>query len=571
MTALSRLLLGSALGSIALACVAGSASAAEWRPRSTVGAYLAAGHAQSERDLESASAFLAEVLRDDPGETDLLRRAFTVSLAAGIDDQALALAAQFSAIQPDDPLARIALVMEAARDGDWALADERLSGLKGEGIERAIVPLIRTWIATGKGDAAASAKALDDLGAIQGFEGLAGIHKALTLEVQGDLAGAEAAFQSLGDLGRTIRLVQAYVSVEQRLGHPERAQALVDDIQKQGTDNVLFTELAEQLAAGATVAPPVTDAKEGLAEALFYIASIANQDQAATSGDVALIYARFALILRPDFPMAQLLIGDILAGAEQPEGALAAYRAVPPEGAVGWVARLRSTVVLDRLDRSDEALDVITDLVAERPERADAYVRMGDIYRGERKFEAAAVAYDDAARRDPALAESDWSFLYRRAIVLERSDQFERAEADFRKAVELRPDEAYLLNYLGYSLLDRGLKIDEAETLIRKAIAISPDDGAIIDSLGWVYFKRGDFAQAVETLESAISHMTGDATVNDHLGDAYWMVGRFREARFQWERALRAATADEDEKLAETIRGKLAHGLEGTRSEASTD
>lgn len=546
------------LGTVLLG--AGPVAAAEdWRPSSVVGAYLAGGHAQMTQDLPAAAAFLGEVLAADPDNVSLLRRTFTIGLAAGADEQATAWAAALLEADPDDPLARLALVMEAARDGEWALATERLSGMHAEGIERAIVPLIRSWLLVGQGDVDGAAAALDELAGIAGFEGLADIHRALLADVTGDLETAEATFERLGDLGHTVRLVQAYVSVAQRLGHAGEAAVLLADLHDRGVSHVLISEMAERLAAGEPVESPVTNAVEGLAEAMFYIASIANQDVGGGSGDVALIYARFALLLRPDFAAARMLVGDILNDAGQPAGALAAYDAVTDGGAIGWLARLRSTSALDRMDRFDEALDRLTDLIAERPDRPEAYVRMGDIYRVQEMFGPAVVAYDDAARRDPRLVEEDWTFLFRRAIVLERSDAFDRAEGDFRKAIELRPNEPHLLNYLGYSLLDRDMKIDEAEALIREAYAMAPDDGAIIDSLGWVYYKRGDLEVAVSTLEDAVARMPADPVLNDHLGDAYWRVGRQREARFQWERALREAGSDAA--LAAAIRAKLRDGL----------
>ena len=106
--------------------------------------------------------------------------------------------------------------------------------------------------------------------------------------------------------------------------------------------------------------------------------------------------------------------------------------------------------------------------------------------------------------------------------------------------------------------MDRGEQLDEAEALIRRAIDLRPNDGYIIDSLGWVYFRTGRYPQAVQTLEEAIVLRPDDAVINDHLGDAYWVVGREREARFQWQHALR--TADEPEMIA-SIEEKLANGL----------
>src|SRR3546814_661180 len=113
-----------------------------------------------------------------------------------------------------------------------------------------------------------------------------------------------------------------------------------------------------------------------------------------------------------------------------------------------------------------------------------------------------------------------------------------RAEPDLRKAMELAPDQAVVLNYLGYALLDRNLNLDEAQRLIEKASALRPRDGAITDSLAWVYFQRGDFLRAIALLEQAVQVAPAEPTINEHLGDAYWRIGRKYEARYSWRAAI---------------------------------
>src|SRR3546814_19519004 len=97
-----------------------------------------------------------------------------------------------------------------------------------------------------------------------------------------------------------------------------------------------------------------------------------------------------------------------------------------------------------------------------------------------------------------------------------------RAEPDLRKAMELAPDQAVRLNYLGYALLDRNLNLDEAQRLIEKARALSPRHGAITDSLAWVYFKRGDFLLAIALLEQAVQVATHEPTIHQPLDHPYY-------------------------------------------------
>jgi Flp pilus assembly protein TadD len=151
--------------------------------------------------------------------------------------------------------------------------------------------------------------------------------------------------------------------------------------------------------------------------------------------------------------------------------------------------------------------------------------------------------------------------FFGRGIVLERIKQWPRAEADMKKALELSPEQPYVLNYLGYSWIDQGLHLDAGMKMLKRATELRPDDGAITDSVGWAYYRLGQFDQAVEWLERASEQKGDDATVVEHLGDAYWHVGRRREARFQWNRALNQKP---DKDRIPVILDKVSNGLSGS-------
>lgn len=138
-------------------------------------------------------------------------------------------------------------------------------------------------------------------------------------------------------------------------------------------------------------------------------------------------------------------------------------------------------------------------------------------------------------------------------------DEWDKAEVDFRNALTIKPDQANILNYLGYSLIDRGEKLDEAMAMIQKAVSLQPESGYIVDSLAWGLFKLGKYEAAIPHMEKAAELMPVDPIVMDHLGDLYWAVGRQLEAKFQWRRAL---SFDPEPKDATRIREKLRVGLD---------
>jgi tetratricopeptide (TPR) repeat protein len=112
-----------------------------------------------------------------------------------------------------------------------------------------------------------------------------------------------------------------------------------------------------------------------------------------------------------------------------------------------------------------------------------------------------------------------------------------------------------------------GLNLDEALNMIRTAVDLRPNDGYIVDSLGWAYYRLGRYEDAVEQLEQAVELRPEDPVINDHLGDAYWQVGRKREASFQWAHARDLGPEEQD---LPKILDKLDNGLDGAKSKVET-
>jgi tetratricopeptide (TPR) repeat protein len=273
---------------------------------------------------------------------------------------------------------------------------------------------------------------------------------------------------------------------------------------------------------------------------------------------VALVYIRMALDLDPDMALARLVLADILEEQERHDAAIEAFQAMPPDSPLSWQARLSLADLLDRSDRTDEAIALLQEMIEERPDQVDPPMQLGSVYRMDQRFEEAAAAYDIAVERLGTPTADRWALFYFRGIAHERSGEWEEAEADFLKALELSPEHPYVLNYLAYSWIEQGVNYDKALDMLKQAVSLRPGDGFIVDSLGWVYFRLGQYDLAVEQLERANELMPTDPVLNDHLGDAYWRVGRRSEARYQWQRAL---TFSPEADQVQAIEAKIEKGL----------
>lgn len=525
------------------------------RASTLAGAYLSSTYASGNGDIAAAAEFMAQALARDPETLGVLQQTFLLSLASGDLDMAVPLAERVQEAVPIDPMSDLLLLVDDAKSGNYAAALERAKAMPKEGVARFVVPLVSAWLHAGLKDRAAVEAALDELASIQGFSGLATVERGLVLEVLGADQDAIAALETALEQGQSLRVIETLGALYARAGRIEDAQALFGRFMTGNPGSVMLAPAMETLAAGEAPEAPIAGPKEGLADALFQIASALDQEGAS---DLALTYARMSLHLQPDMALSRILLGDLLAARGEIDLALDSYGAIDSDRPAAWAARLSAARALAAAGRTDEAIERLRRMAEDRPRSGDALVTLGDVYRSEERFEDAVAAYDEAQERQPALAESDWTFLYRRGIALERAQEWARAEQDLKAAVELNPDHAPLLNYLGYSWIDRGENIAEAQAMIEQAVALMPEDGYIVDSLGWAYYRTGQIGKAVETLERAAGLQPGDPVINDHLGDAYWMAGRRNEAVYQWRRALRTA---EEQDLILSIEEKIANGV----------
>ena len=523
---------------------------------STYGSYLAARQAQAVRDTSSAAEFYTQALAQNPDDPELMRRAFTLLAAEGRIEEAAALAEKLRALGSGIQMAGLVRAVHAAKIGQYARAESELAALPDGGYNSFIGPLLRAWLIAARGEPQRGVVALAALGQTRGFEMFENIHAALILDQAGELKAAAPYYERAEASGATyLRLVQAMASYYARSGQAERARSALSGFDNDGGDSVVRGNRPELANGPLLTEPLVRTPLEGMAEALFDLASLLNQQNL---DDLAMVMVRLSLHLQPDLDIGLLLAADILEDSDRTEQAIAMYRRIPTSSPLAWSARLRSATLLDDLGRTDDAIATLAALADERPARPDALIAMGDLLRGKERFAEAAAAYDKAMARIGTLEQRHWALLYSRGIALERSKQWMRAEADFLKALELNPDQPYVLNYLGYSWVEHGINLDKALTMIETAVKLRPEDGYIVDSMGWVLFRLGRYAEAVPHLERAVELRPADPTINDHLGDAYWRVGRENEARFQWDRALVLKPSPEE---AREIQTKLKRGL----------
>lgn len=488
--------------------------------------YLVGRYAAQRGDMQEAAQRLDAALRHDAGDRELLTQAFLSAVMAGKPE-----AADLARRLPDNAVAQLLLADREAMAGRWEAAEARYMALPQQGIAQVLRPLLVAWAQLGAGHTETALGTLRPMVEGQQFRGVYALHAALIADLGGRPGEATRLYRAAqAEYGTpNLRLGQILAGWHARRGAMAEAQAVLQETLRGGE-----LAMARPALEAGVMDRAVRSATDGIAEAYLAMAATLRQQNAT---DVAQVVLRLALDLRPDFTPARLLMAD-LQDAIRPEAALATLEQVPESDPLAAVVGMRRAALLVAMDRRDDAAAVLERLAGLYPDRPEPLAQLGEVQRRRGHFAEAAATYTRAMERVPDPDAVPWGLHYERGIAFDRSGRWDRAEADFKRALELSPDQPYVMNYLAYSWTEQGRNLDEARRMLERAAVLRPEDGAIADSLGWVLYRQGELDEAIRRLERAVELEPGDSTINGHLGDAYHAVGRTHEAVFQWRRAL---------------------------------
>ncbi len=525
------------------------------------GDYLAARQAALSNDFATGVRYFESALAGDPANPFLLENAIVSNVAAGDFDAAGPMADSMVANGNPSQIANVVRSVNAARAKDWDAVFAQLES--GEEVGPLVDGLTQSWAFVGQGKMSAALESFDTLSETAGMSAYTQYHKALALAYVGDFEGADALFKSGPNVGMryTRRAAITHAQILSQLGQNEDALNLVNGIFGTQVDPTLVA-LRQTLTSDDTMPfTIVRSAQDGLSEVYLAVAQVLAPDQ---NDKYTLRFARAAMALNPANTDAVLLTAGLLDDLAQYDLATTTYGVVSGDDPANQSAQLGRSEALRKAGRIDEAIVVLEGLVAQYPDMPRVHAAAADLYREAEDLPAAKESYTTALSLYDTADPIKWFIHYARGITNHSLDDWPAAEADFRAALDLNPDQPQVLNYLGYSMVERDINLDEALGMIETAVASEPQNGAIVDSLGWVLFQLGKFDEAVGHLENAASLVPVDPIINDHLGDAFWAVGRFIEAEFQWNRALSFDPTGTD---SARIRRKLEVGLDVVLSE----
>ncbi len=520
---------------------------------SPAGNYLSALVAGAERDTLAASTYFREALRYDPRNMELMERAFVASLSNGNIKESAVFAEKLSAKDSHNGLAQLVLGVRAVKAKKFGEA--RALFAKNSGRNDITANLLTAWAYAGAGDTKHAIETIDRLKE-ERFRVFRDYHAGLILDLAGKTDEARQRLQSAYKLdSNTLRLADAWARFSDRHGDVDEAKRVYQAFDAALPRHPLVRQAMADLEAGKTLDPLIRTPEQGVAEVLYGLGAAGGSENDELA---AMIYLRLSLDLNPQNGLAVVTLADIYERTKQNERAIEMYESLPDQSPLRANADIQIGLILDTMGRSDEALKQLKAIVQEHPKDIDALTNLGNLQRAKKDYASAADTYTKVLEASDALARSNWPILYFRGICNERLKNWPAAEADFKAALGLFPNQPLVLNYLGYSWVDQNINVDEAFKMLRRAVDLRPTDGYIVDSLGWAFYRLGKYPEAQRELERAVDLKPADPTVNDHLGDVYWRLGRELEAKFQWNHARDLNPEPED---LPKILDKIEHGL----------
>jgi tetratricopeptide (TPR) repeat protein len=501
--------------------------------------YWQAQRAELAGNPASALKSYDRLLGKFPQSSVVVDRLFDLAVLQGDFPSALKAARAQQLSDAVDPALPLIFYVDAWKRKDWAEAAKATAWLQERGIFGFMAPLLNSWTQVAKGGAGSLANAtLRDNGTLAYYSDDQFVYLDLA---NGNLDSAKRRLSTFPGFSDDYARHMALTAVEHlgRNGQAEFANSLLDHL---GLESNAF---------GAKAAP--FPSEQAIA-ALFSRLSTQLDEQGIN--EQALYFARLAQWIAPDSPFARItLAGQLAKRGQSPQASLLLDGVAQSRPQSSWALGSRARLLNDQ-GKSADALNLIQSARQQRPAANDLKLLEAQQLVANGDLDAAAAIYRVlVAGADVAAGKTGRRVTYRMLLaqVLDRQNNWPLTKAIYEEALAINDQNPQLLNSLGYGLLERREDLKRGFDLVSRAHRLAPQSPAITDSLGWAHYLNGNYESAIPLLERAVEDAINDVSINEHLGDAYWQVGRLHEARYAWRAAALQAEGEGSSRLATKI------------------
>lgn len=532
------------------------------RPETAYGTYLAARVAHLRQDLNTAADYYIKSIKLGADNPEIISRTYVLLTSEGRIDEAADYAKKAREQGDNGNFIHFVVMTDELNKGNYDKALESLENIKDKAYQESILPLFESWIYAGSGKPEEALAAMDKLKKDKSLVSLYYMHSGMLNDYLGNQEDAAKAFDTVvnnENLELSYRSLQIISNFYIRNGRKSEAAELVKKYYDKNFQARMLFELYQNIqnADLKATAKMIDTPQKGEAEALFNIGTIFRGYQS----DISQIFTALALYLNPQHDVALISMADLLENSQRYDEAIAKYNQISPQSPVYFMAQLKVASIYMVKKDNQKALKKLENLLEQYPDDYQILFNLGEVNRVMNQQKDAIKYYNKALKVAPKAVKKDWTVYYALGMAYERNGQWKKAEKVLQKALEVSNRHPFVLNYLGYSWLQHNENSNEALYMIFEAYRQNPEDGHIMDSLGWALYRMGKYEDAIKVLERAAEYLPGNAIVCDHLGDAYWLVGRKDEARFQWQHAL-TLKEDAEELNKEVIRQKITRGIQ---------
>jgi hypothetical protein len=298
--------------------------------------------------------------------------------------------------------------------------------------------------------------------------------------------------------------------------------------------------------------------KDAIAEFFYIIANLYASEQ---DYKLSNFYLKFSLFLNKSFLMNKTLLAENYYYQEKYELSKKIYDSLKTIGETySWYASTSvASILLKTNDKEFSIKFLEKDFNSLSSPSFENYYELANFYKDNEYFEKSINFYTLALKNLPSGHPLIVKIFDRRGTSYERIGEWEKAEKDLLKSLEILPEQAHVLNYLAYTWIDKGINLDKGLKMLDKAMKLRVDDGYITDSIGWAYYIKKNYLEAEKYLQRAVELLPTDPTINDHYADTLWMLNKNIQARYFWNYVLNLENIKVE--LKDNISKKLIFGI----------
>ena len=364
-----------------------------------------------------------------------------------------------------------------------------------------------------------------------------------------------------GDYTRYLFFYLTHLIMSNRL---EDAKKITDNIEYINT-TLLISQSKSWLEEGSseklTKVFSCKNSNDIVAEFLFLVSNLySSQDDFKKSN----FYLNLSNFLNPKFKFNLALVAENQYFNQEYEKAKKTLKKFKKDDNFYYWFRIKKQAqIIEKQRNKKESLNyIVAEFSKIKEPNKNILFDIANFYKNSKQYEQAIKYYTKLIESFNNDSEIKADLLYRRGGSYERLNKFNKADKDLLQALEIEPNDAYILNYLAYSWLERDYKINKAIEMLEKAYAVKSNDPYIIDSIGWAYYLINDFSKAEKFLKRAVELMPEDPIVNDHYGDILWKLDRKIQARYFWASVLDMEDADKE--MIKKINIKMIEGMKNS-------